>query len=77
MQDDKCLLEPASAVNLSVNKRHAVTVRYGEKRILARTIGRAEGLLQALSGADGANPKPAKRKGAELNREKGHGKRVR
>ena len=50
-QEDEKLLEPGAVEQLSINKRHAVVVRLGEKRILRGTLMRLRVQLAAAAGS--------------------------
>ena len=49
-QEDEKLLEPGTVEQLSINKKHALIVRLGEKRILRGTMKRLRAQL-AKAGA--------------------------
>ncbi|EMD33693.1 hypothetical protein CERSUDRAFT_56467 [Gelatoporia subvermispora B] len=57
IEEDESLLGPDSAVNLSFNKRNAVVVRLGEKRILRGALQKVEALLATQKGKSGKDKK--------------------
>ncbi|RPD78643.1 SET domain-containing protein [Lentinus tigrinus ALCF2SS1-7] len=69
IQEDEKLLEPGSVEQLSVNKKNAVVVRLGEKRILQGTLKQLRSMVAALAG-------PSKKRGRE-DEKSGKGKKAR
>ncbi|KAI0335074.1 SET domain-containing protein [Cubamyces sp. BRFM 1775] len=69
MEEDEQLLAPGAAEQLSLNKRHAVVVRLGEKRILHGTLQDARAKLAASAGS-------SKKRGREEDKG-GKGKKIR
>lgn len=61
LQEDEALLAPPNVHSLSLNKKHAVIVRLGEKRILRATLDEAKKLERTLraarENAEGSNSK--------------------
>ncbi|KAI0666004.1 SET domain-containing protein [Trametes maxima] len=68
-EDDESLLAPGLVEELSTNKRHAIIVRLGEKRIL-------RGALEAVRGKLRITPSASKKRGREEEKD-GKGKKVR
>ncbi|KAJ8486926.1 hypothetical protein ONZ51_g4522 [Trametes cubensis] len=69
MEEDEKLLAPDAVEQLSLNKRHAVVVRLGEKRILHGTLKDARAKLSTSSGT-------SKKRGREEDKG-GKGKKIR
>ncbi|KAI0368296.1 SET domain-containing protein [Pilatotrama ljubarskyi] len=69
LEEDEKLLAPGSVEQLSLNKKHAVIVRLGEKRILRGTLKDVRGKLAAFTG-------PSKKRGRDDDKG-GKGKKAR
>jgi len=57
LQEDEILLAPKNTQNLSLNKRNAVIVRLGEKRILQGALEKTEALLSSHKSQMGKDKK--------------------
>ncbi|GBE80467.1 SET domain-containing protein [Sparassis crispa] len=71
---DEALLAPGTVDSLSLNKKHAVIVRLGEKRILCGTLQETRKLHEQMSPATQGNRD--KKRARENNTESGRGKRA-
>ncbi|CCL99660.1 uncharacterized protein FIBRA_01680 [Fibroporia radiculosa] len=71
IEDDEALLALENAQPLSLNKKHALIVRHGEKRILHGTLQHVNQLQAQAQSSIGGNNKRKNRDGAEVSGTKG------
>lgn len=77
MKEDEELLKPEIADNISLNKKHAVIVRLGEKKILQGTLRQVRAVMEAIQLSAQSNIKDKKRAREAESSPRGRGKKSR